>query len=549
MARTGKVILAKNINVDKNYKNVLAYTESEMYSLVYANKTSELTNCSFIRDDNSMEVGLSYATCQMANYLAFQNTSYSSKWFFAFIDKIEYVSNAVTRIYYTIDIWSSWYDYWDKKPCYIIRQHANTDVAGDNLVPEGLEHGEYISNSRFESTKFRNYFYAVVASISGSWDGSSFVISGEAVTKLGSDVLAGALYICNSVSDMYDLINAILAITSPQQGTILTSYLIPKDLFPSIDPATTNIYNIATAGYTVYTSSDEVFQSTPTSLNNYYPVNKKLLTYPYQYILASNNVGNTNVYRFEDFSTTKKKFDYFGVPTVGGSIIACPESYKNVLVNKNEALIGAKYPTIGWTEDAYTNWLTQNSVNNTVRNITTGGSLIIGGALLAASPFTGGSTALMGAGILASGTMSAIETAGEYYQHSIEPDSIKGMISAGDILTGLGQLSFDYYHMSIKQNYAQKLDKFFNKYGYKQNEVQTPLFGNDSYRKYWNYIQIASDEVAAIPKYNNTTGVIINANDLQMINNIFRAGVTIWKLNSTIGDFDYWNVIETPSNS
>ena len=34
-----------------------------------------------------------------------------------------------------------------------------------------------------------------------------------------------------------------------------------------------------------------------------------------------------------------------------------------------------------------------------------------------------------------------------------------------------------------------------------------------------------------------------------MINSIFRAGVTIWKLNSDIGDNNVWNIIVTPSNS
>ena len=538
MARTGKVILAKNINVDKNYKNVLAYTESEMYALVYANKTSELTNCSFIREDNSMEVGLSYAVCSMANYLAFQNTSFSNKWFFAFIDKLEYVSNGVTRIYYTIDIWSTWYDYWTKKPCYIIRQHSNTDVAGDNLVPEGLEHGEYIENSFYESTQFDDFWYVVVSNISINNPTMT-----NPITNFGSAIIMGAVYVCPYREDIQDLITTLNSTTTPEQGVVLEAYVVPKKLISVNDP--TQITEL-TGGNAAWVYTENTLTK-PTSLNNYFPVHKKLLTYPYCYILASNCVGNTATWRYEDFTNNTISVKYWGVPTVGASIVAIPQNtlYSGMI----EALVGAKYPTLGIREDSYTNWLTQNAVNNQAKTISNAGSMIIGTALIGAGIFTGGTTALVGAGLLASGTMGAIESGAEYYQHQIEPDSIKGLISSGDILMALQNLTFQYHGMSIKAEYARKLDRFFNKYGYRQNDIQTPLFGSDSYRKYWNYIQIASDEVAAIPKYNNTTGVIINASDLQMINNIFRAGVTIWKLNSNIGDNDLWNTIVTTSNS
>ena len=156
MARNSEVILA-TLKLDRTYKSVIDYSESDMYSLVWANKNQYVEKCNYLREEKAIEVQLTMAQCLTSNYLAFRNTDYEYKWFFAFIDKVEYVNNAVSRIYFTIDIWSTWHDYWSKKDCYIIRQHQNTDVAGDNLVPEGLEHGEYIQNTFYNETKFKSY--------------------------------------------------------------------------------------------------------------------------------------------------------------------------------------------------------------------------------------------------------------------------------------------------------------------------------------------------------------------------------------------------------
>ena len=47
--RTGKVIIAKNIKLDKEYKNVLNYTESQMLALVQTNQVASGENFSFLK--------------------------------------------------------------------------------------------------------------------------------------------------------------------------------------------------------------------------------------------------------------------------------------------------------------------------------------------------------------------------------------------------------------------------------------------------------------------------------------------------------------------
>lgn len=86
----------------------------------------------------------------------------------------------------------------------------------------------------------------------------------------------------------------------------------------------------------------------------------------------------------------------------GASIKCSPINYKNSqeIDIEEEGIIAGKFPTLSWSEDAYVNWLTQNSVNigiGVASNVIT----ILGGIGLMA---TGGG-APAGAGAVVSGSM------------------------------------------------------------------------------------------------------------------------------------------------
>ena len=87
-----KVILAKNIKLDKNYINVLDYNEQKMVELCNSNIVASSNTYNFNKYTSEIAVNFSYDTCLKANYIAFQNPSYSNKWFFGFIDKIEFIN-------------------------------------------------------------------------------------------------------------------------------------------------------------------------------------------------------------------------------------------------------------------------------------------------------------------------------------------------------------------------------------------------------------------------------------------------------------------------
>ena len=85
-----KIILVKNINTDKEYTNVLSYSENDMLALCRSegHLIAEANDYSFIRQTGTIMAGFTYAQCLQANYIAFQNPDYSNKWFFAWVDDV-----------------------------------------------------------------------------------------------------------------------------------------------------------------------------------------------------------------------------------------------------------------------------------------------------------------------------------------------------------------------------------------------------------------------------------------------------------------------------
>lgn len=77
------------------------------------------------------------------NYLMFRNTSYGSKWFYAFINKVNYINDTTTEIEYELDVIQTWMFEAVLEPSYVEREHSSTDVIGEHLAFEPVKLGEY----------------------------------------------------------------------------------------------------------------------------------------------------------------------------------------------------------------------------------------------------------------------------------------------------------------------------------------------------------------------------------------------------------------------
>ena len=356
MARQSKIILCKNIKLDRENKNVLTYSEADMLTLVNTTgiKVAEASDYSFIGkgDRDAITVGFTYATCLSCNYMAFQNYNYSNKWYFAFIDKVEYISEGTTRLHYTVDIFSTWFDYWSNKACYIVREHANSDSVGENTIDEGLALGDtYVVRSHTKDTNITASTYWVIGSTYDPLQES------EELGGCYQGVYSGVIYYAYGSQQALDTNLKKIINSSRGMSAVQAVFTCPGFLISLQDGQVLSSYSPATYNTTI----------TPiTTIGSYTPKNNKLLTYPYTYIEISNGVGSSSILH-QELWTKNQQGNYAltvdGALCPGCSVRMTPVNYNGSAKNIEEGITLGKYPVCNFAGDPYVNWLTQNGVN------------------------------------------------------------------------------------------------------------------------------------------------------------------------------------------
>lgn len=549
MAKNSIIMICKNIKIDKDYQNCLTYTEEQMYNLCYTNKVDMANNFSFIQEaNNSVLVPFTYENCLKCNYMAFQNPRYSNKWFFAFITSVDYVSDKTTRINFSIDVFSTWFEYWTATNCFVEREHTNDDTVGSNTLPESLEIGEYtiqtgtadVGGTIEDDIRDMTYIgigdrYIVVAMT--DWMPDYVIPSG---TRVYNGIYSGLKYYTfRSEADADKFITDMQGEFS--SDPIASIFIVPSKLanIGSNDwfTPTGKDYELAWYPYSsgAVKFGDGVYIGKPDHLDtNYIPINKKLLTYPYCFLLISNHAGTVKEYRYEFFHTNIYcTFNLYGAVIPGCSIKMYPTNYNSPATNENfyEGIDAPKLPVCSWTNDTYTNWLTQNSVNAPLNMIKNVGSIVTGGAITLA---TGGTGAVLGGGMMIAGATGIFEQMKQKYEHSLAPETAKGGSNQGNLTYSMYK-TFSANRVSIRKEYAEIIDNYFTRFGYQTNRIKLP---NQTGRTYFNYVKIGTAEIIGYP---NDKGCPADAMDL--INNIYRKGVTLWHLHDRIGNYTGNNIL------
>lgn len=540
-----KILLVKNIHIDRQYTNVLSYSEAQMLELCQANLVAQADNYSFLRPTGSIMAGFTYAQCLQANYIAFQNPDYSNKWFFAWIDDVIYKGDKNTEITFTVDAWSTWFDKWQKKVCFINRQHVNDDTIGLHTIPENLDVGEVVQESITEDLAYRNdygYWIAVASNwkIKDGSDGTEVLESNKGTQNAGITVYDNTVFgtqlfffHITDLSSFKDLVLLLLRtnadghIEDVQNIFILPNVAIDQSKLQSHTAKVISDENTFSFYTMSYDMSPEKFNTEInkiTSFSDYTPKNNKCFVYPYNYLFVSNNQGSNNIYKYEDFNTEKCIFENQFSIAIGGSGRIVPKNYKGMATNDDEALALGKYPTCAWSSDAFTNWLTQNSVNMAV-------SLGLTAGAIAGTIATGGATAPALAGAVMSVAGNIGNTIGQFYQASLLPN-INGGQANGDVIWACNRNTFSFRQMRVKTEYLKIIDDYFTRFGYAVKSLTMP---NITGRKYWNYVEIGANEEIGYGE--------VPSKFMDIINNACRKGVTIWHNHSDIGNFNLDNSI------
>lgn len=546
-----KIILLKSPLKLDNYNQITFTNATAQYNYFYGLTKLELTNATYQRKDEALYFPTHikegdnlpvFEDLLEYNYCMYQNTSYSSKWFYAFITDIKYDNNGMSVITLETDVFQSWQFNINYMNSFIEREHVSDDTIGVHTIPEGLETGEYIVNASGAVSTNLDTTPLICIGTSYLPDNTPFMTN----NRMYGGVFSGMYYVLfkftesaakfvQAFSDIGHaddirsvfMIPLVIANVSYTDGWSTGSLGNQTNINFKVLPNTTAI--TGTSDFVIQVAN-EVSITSPTTLNGYTPKNNKLYCYPYNCLSITNNVGTQAEFRYEDFTSNNPKFNIVAVPSPSCAGWLFPVNYKLDTTAKsgyNWGLSIGKYPQGSCNSDMYTNWLTQNGLNIFGLRIDAGTSQALGGSLQAL--VGAGTQDIEGIGGGLGKMLGAIQT---QYKASMIPNQIHGQTNTGDITFAYNKMSPTYYKMSIRYEYAKMIDDFFTMYGYKVNRLATP---NIHKRSNWDYIKcIDANLEGAIPE-----------NDLNKIRKLFNNGCTFWHTTQYFLDYSRTNSILT----
>lgn len=546
MANISKVYLL-NTPLEDDMKNTLYFTnETAQKSYMDNNVIRSYTNVSYQRDTSTFRCPTQIDQIRNCNYIMFQNTAYSNKWFYGFIKKMVYINDSFTDVQFEVDPLQTFMFDITVRPSFVEREHTNDDTVGANTLPENVELGPYVKNINIGTPQIgpNTMWYAVAVSevlgslstmpasmINGLPNGLFYVFTDNVSTLHTIARIYDDAGKAQAIYSMFAFPKQILYIQQGDSGTWAYSsatWTYNGNTFNTSTnvyvPSSNSIIGTLVASYTLV-KPDRVGLS-------YTPRNAKLLTFPYCYFNISNNSGSTVTYHYEDFSGNPN-FKMVGVLSNGCSTKLYPTNYKNMTIFSGDVqdnpfdygVTGGKYPTISWNSDSFTNWLTQNSLdiatNLTMSTLGTLGAVAGGMA-------TGNPLAFYGAYTLSAGAIT--NAVKQVHDAQFIPDQAKGNTNVGDLNFTAHKNKFTVMPLSIKPEYARIIDDYFDLLGYQTNRVKTP---NYAHRQNWWYTKTIDC---------NITGNVPN-DYMNRIKQAYNNGLTFWRNPSNFLNYSVSNGI------
>lgn len=560
MAKNISKVYLLNVPLEDDMRNTLYFANASAQHTYFENNISKTyTNVSYQSETRTFRCPDQIDTVRQYNYIMWQNTAYSNKWFYAFIKKMTYVSDGYTDVVFEVDPLQTFMFDITVKPSFVEREHTNNDTVGANTLPEGLELGDMVCNGDVSNFGVNiagvgDWVIVVdVSMIANPGDGQTLKYIGDPPAQYVNSTPSGLYHLvlgvnqsvvigANTITDLYN--------EAGLGDAIQNVYILPRDLIGNVTAITLSTMGSAPQPYrsvgvympnssTGVTNLGTFTKGRVNNIRGYIPRNKKLLCWPFNYINVSNNAGSTIPYRYEDFSGDVV-FKVEGVMTPSGSIKAVPQNYKYITSNENAydySITSAKYPICAWTTDAYTNWLTQNGVNMSMqwqKELLGSAVDIIGGGIrgaLLGGPL--GAAAGAGVGAIGAGA-SLISVAKEQFQAKTQAnmvaDQSRGNANAGDIVWSKHKSQFTFIPMSIKAEYARCIDDYFDAFGYQVNRMKVP---NTNHRQNWWYTKTMNA---------NIVGNVPNE-EMNKIKSAYNNGLTFWRNPSNFLNYSVSNGI------
>lgn len=558
------IILCKGVNIDRNYTHTLRSDNlDDQYSKIIKYKKRVFPKNTYQRtNEGKLRIEALADDLYDCNYLIFQNKSFGTKYFYAFIDSIDYINNNCTEISYTIDVLQTWMFDFKMMQSFVEREHSATDKLGENVIEENIGSGdltvEQIQNFNFgDPLTYVVYYIPQVGKNSTivNFPGKGQITYTTTTAPIGiaTNKTAVPYYVAGyePESEWWAkyLLGAI-ADDATSKGTLIV-YMsqVPSSIFNAcIDKDQQN----TVANDRKYEQDTIIKQAKGFKYKNrfdsaaYIPKNNKMYQYPYRQLMVTNNTGNTATFKWEDF-----KYRDAAEFTVQATVIPSPEAillpkeYRNLSLDYTSGLVLNDFINISWSEDSFSKWWNQNKNGIALGMV----SSAIG---IAGSIATAGASGITGATDKAaiSGGTSALKTItgtiGQILDARNTPDQLYGQFGTSALRLINNKLGYTFYDMGTDGETAETIDNYFTMFGYATKKVKIPnLFATDKTtgqplrRPHYNYIKTNSCVIHPTGGINANWG--LNAADEEKICSIFDNGITFWDNLEEVGDYSVDN--------
>lgn len=533
-------------------------SEDTMY---WANKTAQMNGifaevvttfprCTYQRDRRGyVRVEGNAEAYDYCNYMAFQNTNYMldpSKWFYCFVLDIEYINNDTMEIHYEIDYIQTYYFDYHEESCFVERCHSLTDNIGDNILPEGIDIGEYVYN---ENNTVADLTDTDVIFLTAD-DSSTARPLGDVLDNMFVG-LQVSMYRCNN-TNLQALRDFIDEYTS-HPNTIVAAYIVPH--FISTYYVGEQVIQAAIQSKdTVVKTFDMPGIQDNYQIDGYTPKNKKLYTYPYCFYEVTDGNGNNINMRYEFMNNPNSpRLGAYVTITPPATIVFKPLNYKNTgYVEQTLTITG--FPLVGWAYDAFKTWLSTSLVPNLVKSGATALGAAVGykmgiADLLKSAPMVPitpdplgikgpdltnvdkfkSKTAQIGA---AAAGVQVGSLLADGYSAAISGGISQGNYSNNGSLIPLGLSRIMGTRVSISRQHAKVIDDFFTMYGY-AHKALIPMSESKRHRRTrFTYIKtVGCTIIGELPQ------------DARLaISELYNRGLRFWADHTNMYDYSYDNL-------
>lgn len=568
IAPSTQIILCSGVNIDRSYAHTLRSDNAQdQFNKIVKYKKRIFDKNTYQRsNEGKLRIQVLADDIYDCNYLIFQNSAFGTKYFYAFIDSIDYINNNCTEITYSIDVMQTWLFDFTMQQSFVEREHSSSDAFGENVIPENLGSGdltvEQIKNFNFEDKGYTIVIYyvpqdsgesliqsfAINSSIWGDYLKADY-ITYEPFRRVvaTNNTLQGytmAGYNWTSSKIAANTLSNLIKEFNQKSNQIVSIIQVPTAIFEACVDPTNQVLIDNDAKYSSKTAITQAKSFKYKNQDKYYtPKNNKCYQFPYRQLMITSNAGNTATFKWEDFKTPQEaNFEVQGTILPAAEATLLPLEYRQLSKDYTSALVLNDFVNIAWSEDSFSKWWAQN--RNSVAFGLVSSAIGTAGSIATAAA-TGGSSVL--AGTLISGGVSAqksiFDTIGQIKDAKNVPDQVYGQVGTSALRLINNKLGYTFYDMGTDGETIQSIDTYFTMFGYATKRVKIPnLFAVDSKTKKtlrrprFNYLKTQGCVI-----HPSSTHYGLNAADEEKICAIFDNGITFWENLEDVGNYSLDN--------